>query len=387
MEAYVDWVIDTALPTWAERGFDPLAGRFAERLDDRGERLDLPHRAMVQARQIYVYAHAAELGWFAGGALAEAGMATLRRDYIETSGSMASVAFSIDPGTGLVISSARDSYTHAFVLFALAQLYALNGESSLLALSDGITEYIEKEMLDPVHGGVFDVLPPVSPTKRQNPQMHLLEAYLALELAAPGRGYLDRAERIVALFYERLTSREHGVLLEHFDHDWRPHPDPERSYIFEPGHHYEWIWLLHRHEKLSGADHREWRMRLNESATRHGISTIGPIVDEMTAEKAVMKPSFRLWPHTEAIKAAAVNHIEGDPEALSFARRMAAILFDHFLDTPFIGGWRDQLNPDLTGMVDYVPASSLYHLMLAATEADRHLSEAAATPIRSGPVC
>jgi mannose/cellobiose epimerase-like protein (N-acyl-D-glucosamine 2-epimerase family) len=57
-------------------------------------------------------------------------------------------------------------------------------------------------------------------------------------------------------------------------------------------------------------------------------------------------------------------------QAYAFAERMGTILADHFLDTPFIGGWTDQITEAGAPKVDYVPASSLYHLFLAATEAD-----------------
>jgi mannose/cellobiose epimerase-like protein (N-acyl-D-glucosamine 2-epimerase family) len=49
---------------------------------------------MVQARQIYVFAHAAQLGWFPEGAqLAEAARASLIRNFYTSSGRQASFAF------------------------------------------------------------------------------------------------------------------------------------------------------------------------------------------------------------------------------------------------------------------------------------------------------
>jgi mannose-6-phosphate isomerase len=371
VKAYIDWVKERALPRWATSGFDAKTDRFFERLGRGALPLDIPHRAMVQARQIYVYAHAEALGWFPGGsALADKAMTTLVRDYAETDGNITSFAFSIDPATRAVTSAVRDSYTHAFILFAIAQLFMLNGDKALWSLAETTTAFLEREMLDATHGGVVDALPAMSSAKRQNPQMHLLEAYLALEMANPGQGYLERAGKLVSLFRQRMVDVDAEVLLEHFSEDWGSHPDPAKAKIFEPGHHYEWVWLLHRYEGLSGTDHSDWRTRLMTSATSHGLSPVGLIYDEVTSDKIVCKESFRLWPHTEAIKAAAVQHLEGDREAETFAKRMASGLLDHFLDKPFTGGWTDQCAPDLSPIVDYVPASSLYHLFLAAAEAD-----------------
>jgi hypothetical protein len=58
------WVIGDALPLWGETGFDSTRGSFVERLTFEGAPLvNAPRRAMVQARQIYVFSHAALLGW------------------------------------------------------------------------------------------------------------------------------------------------------------------------------------------------------------------------------------------------------------------------------------------------------------------------------------
>ena len=58
------WVVGQALPLWGEAGFDSTRGSFIERLTFGGAPLpSAPRRAMVQARQIYVFSHAALLGW------------------------------------------------------------------------------------------------------------------------------------------------------------------------------------------------------------------------------------------------------------------------------------------------------------------------------------
>jgi mannose/cellobiose epimerase-like protein (N-acyl-D-glucosamine 2-epimerase family) len=59
--AFVARAAESALPAWSTAGFDAGAGRFSERLDWSGAPLDVPHRSMVQARQIYVHARACEL--------------------------------------------------------------------------------------------------------------------------------------------------------------------------------------------------------------------------------------------------------------------------------------------------------------------------------------
>jgi mannose-6-phosphate isomerase len=368
MKAYKDWIVAKALPFWAEAGFDARHARFRERLDWHGRPVEAPHRAMVQARQIYVYSHAAQLGWFAeGGRLAEAAMASLLRDFCARSGRQASFAFSIETD-GRVLSPIRDAYAHAFVLFALAWLYRLNGERRLLSLADQVIAFVDEHLVDREQGGLFDHFPVTDRSKRQNPHMHLLEAYLALHEAEPGHDYLDRAGALVWLFKDRLFESEYGVLREHFSEQWADHPDPLKRRAIEPGHHFEWVWLLREYERRSGQDLGPWIAQLYELGRRYGLSPGGLVFDELGVDKGVVKRSHRIWPHTEAVKAAAVRHADGDPLARQFAGEMAGVLRDKFLGRPVAGGWIDHLNEMHQPLVDYIPASSLYHLFLAAAE-------------------
>ena len=372
LAAYRDWIVDQALPLWANDGFDGGAGRFRERLDGAARPIEVPHRAMVQARQIYVFAHAHQLGWFPDGArLADTAMASLLRDFYQEDERQGSFAFSIAPGSGAIVSADRDAYTHAFALFALAWVYRLNGDQHLLEVAERTIAFIDAELQDQAHGGLYDVTPIIDRGKRQNPLMHLFEAYLFLHQAAPGRGYLERAGQIVALFEQRLFVPEPGVLIEYFTEDWRTHADAAKADIWEPGHHFEWVWLLDRYAMMAGVDTRPWVEKLYDNAMRYGLAPAGLIRDEIGRDLDVRKASHRLWPHTEAIKAAAARHGQGDPRARRTGEDMAGLLMTHFCGRPFAGGWTDQIDADMKPLVDYVPASSLYHLFLAAAEAER----------------
>jgi mannose/cellobiose epimerase-like protein (N-acyl-D-glucosamine 2-epimerase family) len=323
---------------------------------------------MVQARQIYVFAHAASLGWFQdGGPLAEIAMKSLVRDFCQRADAETSFAFSVRQ-SGAIVSETRDAYTHSFVLFALSWLYRLNGDNKLIDLADTTTAFVTRNLLDPKYEGMFENFPLTVRDKRQNPVMHLLEAFLSLEHAAPGRGYLDRATALVTLFKERLFDGNQGVLLEHFAQDWSDHDDPDRRRRFEPGHHFEWVWLLHDYEALSGNDLGPWKTRLYDVARNDGISCSGLIYDEVGADMQVSKGSHRIWPHTEGLKAASVRFASGDKDALPFAENLVQVLRGNFLGKPFDGGWTDQIDQARAPLLDYVPASSLYHLLFAAAE-------------------
>ena len=200
---------------------------------------------------------------------------------------------------GRVVSPVRDAYAHAFVLFAIAWLHRLNGDPRLIDYADRIIAFIDAHLRDPVHGGLYDSAPITDRSKRQNPLMHLLEAYIALEVAAPGRGYLERAKKLVDIFKTRLFRADPGVLLEYFAEDWSAHPDPLKRGIFEPGHHFEWVWLLRQYENLTGEDLSVWILQLDRIARQSGLAENGLIFDEVGTDMRALKRSHRIWPHTE----------------------------------------------------------------------------------------
>lgn len=375
-----DWIAAKALPLWSTTGFDAGQGVFQERLDWSGRPVEtVPRRAMVQARQIYVFAHAAHLGWFPeGGRLAEIAMSSLLEKFCEGGGGSGGFAFSVS-AQGRVVSTVRDAYAHAFILFAIAWLYRLNGDPRLLGHADATIAFIETALQDPAHGGLYDANPINDRNKRQNPHMHLLEAYLALEGAAPGRGYAERAKGLVDLFKTRLFRDDPGVLLEYFAEDWSAHPDPLKRAVFEPGHHFEWVWLLREYEKLTGEDLQGWILTLDRTARRNGLAEDGMIFDEVNSDMSVLKRSHRIWPHTEAAKAAVARWEMGDDASPRFAAAMIDALRTTFLDKPFVGGWIDHISAEGGPLVDYAPASSLYHLFLAAAETSRAFHSEPAT--------
>ena len=104
---------------------------------------------------------------------------------------------------------------------------------------------------------------------------------------------------------------------------------------------------------------------------RHGLDSEGFVVDELLDDGRVHKPSRRCWPHTELIKAEAAAAETGDREAAARAARTIDRLLAVFLGRPVAGGWIDHVDATGAPIVDFMPASTLYHVFLAAAEADR----------------
>lgn len=139
-------MIDHALPLWSGEGWDRTTGGFIDRLtpDGRADR-QAPRRIMVQARQIYCFAKAAQMGWYPEGReIALKGL-----DYLLTK------AKSPDgkPGfvhvltpDGAVLKPLRDTYDHAFVLLALATVYALDRDAQVRAEIDTLCHFLDTHL-------------------------------------------------------------------------------------------------------------------------------------------------------------------------------------------------------------------------------------------------
>ncbi|MGD1876379.1 MAG: AGE family epimerase/isomerase [Kiloniellaceae bacterium] len=378
------WLRDILLPFWAERGFDAARGAFVEKFEPSGDPTSDDYtRVRVQARQIYVFSHAAAVG------ISDVGLAPARRAFAF----LEAHAWDSEHGgwfhrlqrDGAVLDRTKDSYDHAFLLLAMAWLYRADGDARVLRRAGQTAAFME-QALARRYGGDFKGYAEhqVSPggwaplPRRQNPHMHLLEAFLALYEASGDRLWLDQAQRMFDLFQQHFFDAKSGQLIEFFDRDWQEMPQDGKR-LREPGHFFEWTWLLHRYATLTGDDGALAAMRpLYDWAWEKGVDHTGDapgvVFEALDPEGRVLDGgSKRLWPQTEAVKAAlAVYERFGDEEALRRAHTLLAALFTTFagLDRP---DWREQVDRDGKVIRDGMPSSSLYHLFLASAEALRVL--------------
>jgi|SRR5579883_1221108 mannose-6-phosphate isomerase len=368
-----DWAVRSALPYWASRGFDAEGRRFHEGLTLDGKPLDAPIRLIVQARQVYSFTVAARYGWHPQAReLAEAAYLAMCRDHYQAGG-RDGWAYTVRRD-GSVADARRDFYSHAFALLAIASHVEASGKRDALALADETLVFLDRDM-KATSGGFIEGLPRLDVPRRQNPHMHLLESLLALWQVSRETKYLVRAGEVFDLFRDRFFQSPEGVLGEYYDERLSPAAG-ETGKVVEPGHHYEWIWLLRWYETASGQDVQFYVDALYDHADRYGFSTRGLVVDELLSNGRVRKSSHRTWPMTEAIKANAVEAARGRPGAAGKCALLVARLFDHFLATETPGGWVDRLDGDARPTADHIPASTLYHVMCALhvlhTTAGRH---------------
>jgi mannose-6-phosphate isomerase len=376
--ALLGWATDAALPLWATAGFDVEHGRFEERLTLRAERMPgVPVRLLSQARQIYAYSLAARRGWYPGADdLVELAYSSMVRDFRRRDGQDGWI-FSIRRD-GAVADPRRDFYAHSFVLLAIASYVQATGKQQALALADDTLAFLDRHLRVAAGEGFHEGLPLSDGLRRQNPHMHMFEGLLSLWECSREARYLRRAEELFALFAARFFRAEPGVLGEYFTAALQP-AEGITGRIVEPGHHYEWVWLLRRFEEITRRSVQPYVDALYDFADRYGFDGAGLIVDELLVDGSHHAPSRRLWPVAEAVKANLVEARLGRPGAEGKAVSLAGLLKDHFLTADPPGGWHDRLDRDGAYLSKFMPASTLYHVVCAIDELSRF-----ATPSR-GP--
>ena len=377
--AFHTWMFERALPFWAGAGWDAPGLGAREHLQIDGSPAAVGYKRMrVQARQIYAFSHAALLGWSEGAGLAQDGYRFITKVGERAEGGWVR---RLRPDGDRILDPATDLYDQAFVLFALAWYARLTGGNEPLEQARRTTQWIRGHMRQPPQG-FHNVLPPEGGPRQQNPHMHLLEAALALYETSREPLYLELAHELVELFRQQLFDRETGTLGEFFTEHWSPAPGEAGDHV-EPGHHFEWVWLLDQYERLTGVDARAEMAALYRVACRHGSDPVtGLVWDRIGRDGRVLQRSTRLWPQTEALKAHVVM------TRLGLARQgviaeVVRNLGARFLSDRPAGAWIDQFSAAGDAAVDKIPTSSFYHVFMAYGELQR--SAGAPTLEGAGP--
>jgi mannose/cellobiose epimerase-like protein (N-acyl-D-glucosamine 2-epimerase family) len=420
--------LDCLLALWRDHGWDREHAGFHSRLAcaDLAPVRDGFKRLVVQTRQLFTFSDAAlraradASSRAPGGAVSFAGAADIAHatyEYIcgrfwDTK--HGGWIYTVTP-EGEPLDRRKDLYAHAFVLLALGTYARLAPTSQALAQAEETYALLRQHLVDP-DGGYREVATeewwPEPGPRLQNPHMHLLEGALALleatgeeplsagarsdgsgssgpshatPLGAPrsagshsagshsaGSGsevWRELANELVALLAERMFAPRPGCLPERFGPGWTA--DPEDPMGLEPGHHFEWVWLLDRAQRLGVPVPEDVARALFAHATRHGIDAVhGGVVDRLTWSGAVADARKRVWPQTEHIKA--LTTPLGGEAAGPTLQSALALCFARYVDAER-GGWQEHAERAGTIFTDKMNATTVYHVWVALQEAIRRL--------------
>ncbi len=358
------WMFDHALPFWGTTGVDRRRGGFFEELDLHGRPTAVAYkRTRAMCRQIYVFSHAALLGWGDGNALAAMGY-----EYLVSRAWMGP-----DKGwarrltaDGAVLDPTPDLYDLAFVLFALSWHYKASGDGEVLRRAHATLDFIERRMTHSGGQGFVHEWPASGP-RVQNPHMHLLEASLvAFDATGDGR-FRDCARSLVELFHTSFFDGR--TLAEYFTEDWCRLPN-EQGRLVEPGHQFEWAWILANYQRLTGVDLSREASALVLFAERYGVDPATHVTfNQVRDDGTPVDRGSRSWPNTERIKGhLALFELDGRTDAVPAVAGSARLLLDRYLAVSPRGSWIDHFDADRHPISTTAPTSTLYHVFLAFAE-------------------
>ncbi|MET0499859.1 MAG: AGE family epimerase/isomerase [Steroidobacteraceae bacterium] len=310
-ESLRSWLLDQAYPAWWSHGADHVRGGFHERLQQDGLPTGEPRRSRLHPRQIYSFALAQDLAW-SGPAVSALSHAL--KFYLLHYRRADGLFLAVVNADGTVGDASAFLYDQAFALLGLAFACKSLGDKSLRDDARGLLDAIRLH-LGHSHGG-FDEIPSGTLPLLSNSHMHLFEAALAwFEQDADPR-WKHLAEEIVSLATTRFIDRDSGFLLEFFDANWRP-VGPHGQRRVEPGHQFEWAWLLLRWSRHSGdLQARQLALQLIDAAENRGVDRSRRVaVNALTSNGAVLDGNARLWPQRAPVATG------GTPESHAPGRR------------------------------------------------------------------
>lgn len=344
---YAAWLEQAALPLWSGAGVDAERGAFQEALTPAGEPWTAPRRSRVQARQIWVYATAAAEGL--GGRHAE--VARRAYDFYSARYRRPDGLFAYSASVeGDLVDPTAALYEQAFSLLAMSALERLEPggfEGAALDL---------RRALEPMRHAAGGFRETGAKPFQANAHMHLLEAAMAWGGAGGEAVWNALADEIAELALARFLDPTSGVLREFFDAGWSALAD-EAGGLIEPGHQFEWAWLLQRWgQAREREDAKAAARRLYAAGLRGVDARSGLVANALWSDLSVRDRASRLWTQTEYLKAALL--FDDEDEALRAAGALAG-----YLETPRPGTWRDKRGADGGFVEEPSPATSFYHLV------------------------
>ena len=375
--SFSNWLKNESIPLWSSIGIDKITGSSHERLcSDGSPDLKCNRRVRVNYRQMFVFSMASHMGWLENGEELVDGLNGFVKNYTGNPDVPGTYGHLVNPD-GKVIDAKQDTYDLAFYLLACAWRYRAFNDEKALVEADDMMSNIDTKIKGLKSGWLEGDYP--ADRRRQNPHMHLFEAFMSLYDACKKSKWLARAGEVFSMFQSHFYDNQNGVLLEYFNADWTPQFGTEGK-VVEPGHMFEWVWLLREYSARTDTPVDFYADKLYENAIHLGKNVTGLIFDETNEFGQPIKATKRCWPMTELIKAsiAQAKVAKTSEEKTRFEQQAAeaiTCILEFYVNRSIKGSYYDQLDEKDQVAVDFAPASTLYHLIVACREVHEYCQD------------
>ena len=261
-----------------------------------------------------------------------------------------------------------DCYALAFVLLSFSYYFEATKDKRALKFIEYTHQFLQQKMACE-NGGFLEKFPkPKDRVRRQNPHMHLLEGYLAAYNATNSSAYREEIKKLLNLTTAHFFDSSSNSLIEFFHYDWSVHETLGES--IEPGHHFEWVWLLHQANNIFPDQHYlDIADSLWKKACDYGFDSKGGVYNQIHAKTGkVLDAEKRIWPITEYLKALCAHKPE-NPETQKHLVSSLEFLFKHYLMKD--GSWNEYLDAQNLAKSYPLPGTTSYHIFLGLIEVVR----------------
>ncbi len=355
---------EKVFPLWLKKGGLGHGDGFLEEFIIDGYRPNTTaHRRLrVQGRQVWSFAKAYALGY--GEELLELakdGWQAIDKQFRHKDGGF---IHSVD-AQATPLNTNRFLYEQTFVLLGLSALYGATKNDEYMKQAHDLFRWIKKDL--GAEEGFYTSFDNKEEPRQQNPHMHLFEALMALFEESGDEYWLVEAGKIYDLFHKYFFDEKYLLLREFFTSDLKDY-DKIKGDSIEPGHNYEWVWLVYHYSQLVKASYD--KLDFLYAFALKGTNVDGLGYDECLPSGEPVRRTSRMWVQTEALKAN-ITKYEITQEAV-YLDKMEQIIDNLFAYYLFDNGlWGDQIDENKQELSQVTPASTFYHLFLAFAEVIR----------------
>ena len=337
------------VPLWQGPGWNADMALPYEALDAAQQPLPPQrYRAMACARQLYLFASL--IGEVTGAEERAAALfRSLQRHFHDAE--HGGWFYSID-AQGAPLDTRKDLYTHAFILFACAHYWARVKEPLVESVLNAALEVITQRFA--TGDGLYEASldrdwSSLGSGPLQNPLMHLAEAFLATLAVRDDAPVKQALNELCTAMHKHFIDPQHGVMMEK--------PLGAVDNWFEPGHQFEWFFLLDSSTTLQGSPLHASLTRAFDFTEQRGVDPhTGAVAAmlELDRGQAPRDATQRIWAQAEYLRALTLR-----PHSQAALLRQLKALRQCFLHA---AGWYECL--DAQGVVSRqdMPSTTPYHL-------------------------
>ncbi len=341
--------LDVIVPLWQGPGWNADMALPYEALDAAHQPLPPQrYRAMACARQLYLFSSL--IGVVDNAEVRAAALfRSLQRHFHDAE--FGGWFYSIDP-QGKPLDQRKDLYTHAFILFACAHYWDKSREPLVESTLNAALEVIGRRFAtgDGLYEACLDrdwITLETGPL--QNPLMHLAEAFLATLAVREDAPVKQALSELCTAMHKHFVDPQAGVLME------KPLGAVDNWY--EPGHQFEWYFLLESSPLLRGSKLHAALDRAFAFTEQYGVVQSSGAVRAMLDLNMDGRPkdsTQRIWAQAEYLRALTLR-----PGSEAVVLRQLQALQQRFLHA---GGWHECRDEQGEVSRKDMPSTTPYHL-------------------------